>query len=88
LDINILFIYVIQIVQDNVALSLVKTDDSVCHGTVHPKGLPARRRVNAHKRVNSLNILGTCFGMIAVEVRMRRAVHSRPPIDNLAKFWR
>lgn len=88
LNINITLINLIQILQNHIALSLIKTDDALRHRAVDEQALPARDRVHTDERVAALNVLGPCVGVVAVEVGVCRAVDGVAAVDDLAEFGR
>lgn len=87
LDVNVLLVHIIQVSENDVALGLVKSHNSVCHGTVDPKGLPTGCRMNSNQRVNPLDVLGTSLRIISVQIGVCGPIHSGPSINDLAEFW-
>lgn len=85
LDINILLIDIEQVIQDHITLGLVQANDTTRHRPVDEQGLPARGRVYPHQRVDSLNVLGSFFRMLSVQVWMSRDVDRLLPVDDLAE---
>ena len=60
-----------KVVQDDIALSFIETDDLCCEGSVHKQRLPAGGRVYANDRMNKLDVRRTGIRIIAVEIGMR-----------------
>lgn len=88
LDINIALVHLVQILQNRIALALVKPDDTLRHRAVHEQTLPAGDGVHADERVSALDVLGACVGVVAVEVRVRGAVDGVAAVDDLAELGR
>jgi len=76
-----------KVIQDDIALSLVQTNDSGCERSVDEKRLPASSGVHTNDRVNTLDVLGTGIRIVAVEVGMRRLEVCLLAIDDLAEAW-
>jgi hypothetical protein len=55
LYVHVLFVYIIQVVEDHITFGFVETNNAVSHGTINPKRLPASGGVDTHKWVNALN---------------------------------
>jgi hypothetical protein len=88
LNINITLINLIQILQNHIALRLVKPHDPLGHRAVDEQALPAGDGVHADQRVAALDVLGACVGVVAVEVGVRGAVDGVAAVDDLAELGR
>lgn len=88
LDVNVLFIYVVKVSQDQVAFGFIKPNNSAGHCPVDPKCLPARRWVDTDQRVSALDILRTACRVLTIEIRMSRPIDSLFAIDQLAEVRR
>lgn len=65
------FVNIEQVVQDDIAFSLVKADDLCRESSVHEQRLPASSGVNANDWMDTFDMLGTSIGIVAVQVAMR-----------------
>lgn len=70
LNVNIALIHLVQVLQNRIALAVVKANDTFRHSTVDVETLPAGDGVHADKRVAALDVLGAGIGVITVEVRV------------------
>jgi len=87
LDINILFVDVVEVAKDEVGFGFVETDDAGCHSAVYEERFPACGGVDADQWMNTLDTLGSSFWIISVEIRVCRNVHGFFAIDELAEVW-
>ena len=87
LDVDITLVHFEQVLQNRIALARIQPDNPHRHRAVHEEALPARYRVDADKRVASLDILGPGVRVVAVEVGVRGAVDSVAAVDDLAESW-
>ena len=88
LNINIALVHLVQVLQNRIALALIKPDNTLRHRAVHEQTLPACDGVHADQRVAALDVLGACVGVVAVEVGVCGAVDGVAAVDDLAEFGR
>ena len=88
LNIDIALVHLVQVLQNCIALTLVKTDNALRHRAIHEQTLPAGDRVHADERVAALDVLGACIGVVAVEVGVCGAVDCVAAVDDLAELGR
>jgi hypothetical protein len=86
LDVDVAFIHVIQVIEDDIALSFVQSNDAKSHGSIDPEGFPAGRWVHADQGVSSFNELWPGVWILAVQVRVCTAVDCFSAVDDLAEF--
>jgi hypothetical protein len=75
LDIDILLVHIIQVVEDDIALISIESNDAIGHGSVNPQRFPSRSWVYTNERVNTFNVFWSLLWVISVEIRMCAAVH-------------
>ena len=88
LNINIALVHLVQVLQNRIALALIKPDNTLRHRAVHEQTLPACDGVHADQRVAALDVLGACVGVVAVEVGVCGAVDGVAAVDDLAELGR
>jgi hypothetical protein len=76
LNVYILFVHVVQIVEDNVALGFVEANNPDSHRSIYPQRLPAGCWMNTNKRVHALYVLWSSFWVVAVKIGVCTAVDS------------
>lgn len=85
LNVNVLLVHIIQVVQDQVTLILVKANDTIRHGAVHPERLPARCRVYPNDWVDALNVFGPCIWVLTIQVCVSTSVDSLLAVNDFAE---
>jgi hypothetical protein len=85
LDINITLIHLEQILQNRIALASIQPNDPHRHRAVHEETLPACHRMYSDERMASLDVLGPCVWVVAVEVGVRGAVDGVFAVNDLAE---
>jgi hypothetical protein len=88
LDINIFLVYVIKIIQDDIALSLIESYDVFGHGSIDKQRLPASSWMNTNEWMHSLNVLRSSIGIVTVQISVCTNIDGFLAIYNLAKVWR
>jgi hypothetical protein len=75
LDIDVLLIHIIQVVEDDIALSSIQANDTISHGSVNPQRLPSRSWMYTNERMDTFNVFWSLLWVISVQIRMCAAVH-------------
>lgn len=88
LNINITLINLEQILQNRIALAVVKAHNPLRHRAVDEQALPARHRVHADNRVAALDVLWAGVRVVAVQVGVRGAVDGVLAVDDFAEVGR
>jgi hypothetical protein len=81
LDIDVLLVHIIQVVEDDIALSSIQANDTISHGSVNPQRLPSRSWVYTNERMNTFNVFWSLLWMLSVQIRMCAAVHGFLAVD-------
>jgi hypothetical protein len=68
LNINILFINMVQIIQNHIALRLIQAYNLLCHSSVHEQTLPSSSRMHSDDWMDPSNVLWTGFGIVTVQI--------------------
>lgn len=66
-----LFEDVEEIAQQQIALGLIKTDDALGEGPVHPEGLPSGSWMDSNERMHSLDVLWSGVWIVSIKIRVR-----------------
>ena len=74
-----------KVVQDDIALGFVETNDPGRERSVYEERLPAGSRVHTNDWVNTLNMLRTGVGIVAVKVGVRRLEVCLLAVDDFAE---
>lgn len=85
LDIHVRLVDSKEIVENGIALRLVKANNLCGEETIHIERLPSSRGVHANQRVRSLNMLRSSLRVVPVQVGVRRSVDSVLAINDLAE---
>lgn len=88
LNIYVTFIDIVQVVQDEIALSLVEANDRFRHGSIDPKGFPTSGWMHPNDWVDAFDVLRAGLGIVAVEVFVGAHVDGLSPINDLTEFRR
>lgn len=83
-----LLVHIVQVVQDDIALTLVKAYNAPRHGFINEQRLPACGWVDSHKGVLSQNMLWPGMLVASLKVGVGRAVHCLAIINDLAELRR
>lgn len=86
LNVDICFVHTIQIIQDQIALGLVQPNNRFGHCSVDEQRFPASGGVCSNDRVDSLDVLRACLGIVAVEICMSAGVDGLSPVDDLTEL--
>lgn len=81
-----LLVNIVQVIQKNVTLRLIQSNDPHGHRSVDPECLPASSGMNTDDGVDAFDEFRTFFGALPVEIRMCRAIDGLTTIDDLAEF--
>ncbi|RMZ68353.1 hypothetical protein GMOD_00009968 [Pyrenophora seminiperda CCB06] len=88
LNVNILLVNIKEVVEKDVAFSLVKSNNAVGKRAVHPECFPSRRRMHTNEWVDALDVFWTGTKVVTVEVGVRATVHGFSTVDDLSESRR
>jgi hypothetical protein len=57
LDVDILFVHIVQVIENDIAFSFVESNDTIGHRTIDPQCFPSCGRVHTHERMRTFNVL-------------------------------
>lgn len=88
LNIWVLLIDIIQVSQDDIALGLIKPNNTIGHRPVDPKRLPSCCGMNADQWVLTLHVPRPGLRVATLQIRVSRSIDGGLAINELAKLGR
>jgi hypothetical protein len=88
LDVDIGFIYVVEVVQNHITLCLVQSHNLFRHCTINKQRLPASCRMNSNYWVDSLNVFWPGSWVVTVEICMGADINGLLPVNYLTEVGR
>lgn len=86
LDIDIALVHIVQIIQNEIALSFIQSDDGFGHSAIDPERLPSGRGMHTDNGMNALDVLGASIRIITIEICVCAHINGLAAIDDPAEF--